>query len=313
MSDIQIQNIPERLKRNAHWCCWKYWMRPGSMKPTKVPFSPVSGQLAKSNDVRTFGTFEQAIFAADMCGYDGIGVGVFGTLCAVDIDHCISEDGVWSDMASEVYDLMDSYTEISPSGSGLRILFTAPGFRYDKEKYYINNQKVGLEIYAAGHTNKYVSITGNTVDGKSINSRASQLQQVLDRFMRREVPSDGKKQTIKTVLCLSDEQVIQRASSAKNGERFRSLMRGDTSEYGGDDSRADLTLCNILAFWCSCNAEQMDRIFRASGLMRPKWDSRRAGGTYGAMTIQRAIDRVGQCYSDVKIKNIPQRGGGRYG
>ena len=50
-----------------------------------------------------------------------------------------------------------------------------------------------------------------------------------------------------------------------------------------------MALCSHLAFWCAGDAARMDRIFRRSGLMRDKWDSRRGGTTYGAQTIERAI------------------------
>ena len=73
-------------------------------------------------------------------------------------------------------------------------------------------------------------------------------------------------------------------------------MNGDTSAYDGDDSRADIALCNMLAFWTGRDAARMDRIFRASGLMREKWDRPTSGSTYGAITIQNSIDTTYQVY-----------------
>jgi putative DNA primase/helicase len=49
-----------------------------------------------------------------------------------------------------------------------------------------------------------------------------------------------------------------------------------------------MALCNILAYWCS-GPEQIDRIFRSSGLMRDKWDSPRGKSTYGFTTIEAAM------------------------
>src|SRR6185369_1853678 len=59
--------------------------------------------------------------------------------------------------------------------------------------------------------------------------------------------------------------------------------------YADDRSAADLALCNLLAFWTGRDATRMDRLFRGSGLMREKWDSRRGETTYGGQTIARAI------------------------
>ncbi|MFT3950643.1 MAG: hypothetical protein QM689_01545 [Oscillospiraceae bacterium] len=155
---INIQSIPEALKVSALFCLWRYEERKG--KRTKVPYNPHTKGKAQPNNPDTFAPFEVAVSAAD--GFDGVGIGIFDDVCAVDIDHCVNpETGEVSPMALGIVETMRSYTEISPSGKGVRILFKAPGSRYDKTRYYINNQKRGLEIYAAGVTQKYVTVTGN--------------------------------------------------------------------------------------------------------------------------------------------------------
>jgi len=85
-------------------------------------------------------------------------------------------------------------------------------------------------------------------------------------------------------------------SRSKNGAALDALWRGDTSGHEGDDSAADMALCNILAFWTGKNAGETDRLFRQSGLMRPKWDERRGRDTYGNITIQKAIADCNQVY-----------------
>lgn len=259
----------------------------------------MTGGRAQSNNPETFATFEQAIFAKDMNGYEGVGIGIFGDICAIDIDHCIDDNtGAFSDMAMQIVKIMDSYTEVSPSGAGLRILFRAPGMQYDKEKYYINNQKIGLEIYAAGYTNKYVTITGNAVQKCDIQNRADELKKVLDLFMCREVRQNHTESKVLPVVTLdmNDQELCDRAARASNGQLFQSLMNGDTSGYGGDHSKADLALCNILAFYTK-DADQIDRIFRSSGLMREKWDRKTGASTYGAITVQGALTRISDQYT----------------
>jgi hypothetical protein len=85
----------------------------------------------------------------------------------------------------------------------------------------------------------------------------------------------------------SDDGVLEKAFAAKNGKKVKNLFDGDMSEYNGDESRADYGLCHKLAFWAADTA-QIDRLFRRSGLMRPKWDERRGDKTYGEMTIEKA-------------------------
>ena len=64
-------------------------------------------------------------------------------------------------------------------------------------------------------------------------------------------------------------------------------------------SEADMALCMKLAFWSGKDKEQMDRIFRTSGLFREKWDQKHHadGATYGEETIDRAVENTDSVYS----------------
>jgi primase-polymerase (primpol)-like protein len=89
---------------------------------------------------------------------------------------------------------------------------------------------------------------------------------------------------------LSDDDLIDRAKRARNGDRFTRLWAGNLSDYGGDHSRADAALCCMLAFWSNGDSDRIDRLFRRSGLMRDKWDRRSGETTYGALTIRVALN-----------------------
>lgn len=91
----------------------------------------------------------------------------------------------------------------------------------------------------------------------------------------------------------------------RNGELFLTVGRGDMSAYGNDHSSADLAFCNLIAAYTSDWA-QIDRIFRASKLMRDKWDSPRGDGTYGSMTIQRALAGAGQYRDQRKAEQMAE-------
>lgn len=92
------------------------------------------------------------------------------------------------------------------------------------------------------------------------------------------LPAGGKS-------CFTDEELLRRA---RENAKFERLFRGDCSDYAGDHSRADSALVSMLLFWSSRDYEQTDRLFRASGLMRDKWDSMRGSETYGELTMRRA-------------------------
>lgn len=253
-----------------------------------------------SNNPSTFSTFHEAVNALERGRYDGLGVGVFDGLCAIDIDHCLDEDGTPSPLAVDVVSAMESYTETSPSGQGVRIFFRASGFNYDKSRYYLMNAKRELEIYVSGATNKFLTVTGNSgpwAGSFPICERAEALQAILDKYMVRPARTAPEAtRAPQAPLDLSDAEVIAKAHNARNGAAFAALWNGDTSGYGSH-SEADMALCNALAFWTGCNAGQMDRLFRSSGLMREKWDRRQSGSTYGALTVTEAIRTCTRTYS----------------
>lgn len=300
MTKFYPEGLPQELKDTGRWCVWRYETREGSAKPTKVPYNPRTGGGAMSNNPSTFTSYLEAVNALERGGYDGLGVGVFDGLCAVDIDHCIADDGTPSPLAVDIVSTIESYTETSPSGQGVRIFFKAAGFTYDKARYYTMNAKQGLEIYVSGATSKFLTVTGNSDPWAGpfpVCERAEALQIVLDRYMVR--PQKAAQEATRAPLApldLSDAEVIAKAHNARNGAAFAALWNGDTSGYGSH-SEADMALCNALAFWTGRNAGQMDRLFRSSGLMREKWDRRQSGSTYGALTIAEAIRTCGSTYS----------------
>lgn len=295
---LTVKNLPAALRETGLFCCWRYEQRQD--KPTKVPYNPSTGGKAQSTNPAAFAPLSKALWALGKsletpAPYNGIGVGVFGTLGAIDIDHCISDAGELSEMAADILETMQGYAEYSPSGKGLRILFTVPeGFTYDKARFYINNQRVGLEVYIAGCTNKYVTVTGNALTpGRDLEGREEQLRAVLEKYMRR---SDRRApQAPREPVDLDDLQLIEKAERSKNGAAFAALWAGDTSGYQSA-SEADMALCNALAFWTNKDPARMDRLFRQSGLMREKWDRPTAGSTYGAITIQNAVDSAQSGY-----------------
>lgn len=285
-------NLPRDLKNNAMFCLWKYADRGG--KKTKLPFQ-IDGSPAKSNDKSCFCDFDTAV--KNMNDYDGIGMGIFDGYSAVDIDHCV-ENGVISDMALDIIKTLRSYTEISPSKTGIRIIFKADDIAFDKAKYYINNRNLGLEIYISGVTNKYVTLTGNEYKIRYfVRDCSREIMTVLDKYMLKPKEKIEVKTNIDTLGSrLSDEQVLEKAMNAKNGYKFLSLWKGEISN-SKSHSEADMSLAMLLAFWCRGDIEQMDRIFRRSGLMRDKWNEMRGNVTYGQMTLENAVNRSANFYN----------------
>jgi hypothetical protein len=107
-----------------------------------------------------------------------------------------------------------------------------------------------------------------------------------------EVPDRPSLQTTEpTHSQLTDDQLIERASTAKHGDRFvRLFVNGDTSGYKSP-SEADEALTNDLGYWTDYDRDRMDTLFRRSALFRKKWDVKHHadGRTYGEGTIDKTL------------------------
>jgi AAA domain len=90
----------------------------------------------------------------------------------------------------------------------------------------------------------------------------------------------------------TDEEVIRLAKSAKNTPKFETLWSGDVNGYPSD-SEADQALVSLLAFYTQ-DEEQLDRLYRQSGLCRQKWLDR---PDYRRRTITRALSNLRETYT----------------
>ena len=244
---------------------------------------------------------------------NGVGFELKAPYCGIDIDHCInSETGEISKEALDIINIMDSYTEISPSGTGIHILYKNDGSthpEWHKKKPIDSVQH--LEMY---QSDRYFTVTGNIFGGScQLNARTIQADLIYKAYMQDSGKSETpKKQTSAQLLPLTnlpDIDIISKAMKSKNGSSFTALWRGDTSAYNGDESRADLALCDMLAFWCGGDTAAIDRLFRQSGLMRDKWDRKTGDSTYGEITIKNAVTKCTEFYNptEYKIKNTAAR------
>ena len=295
---VNSKNIPQYLKENASFCNWRYENRDGNL--TKVPYNPKTGSRASVNDNNTFTDFETVIEKVN--NYDGIGIKVDGRIIAIDLDHCIENNNLCSWALNIGSHFNNTYIETSPSGTGLRIILLAPDdYKYDKENYYI--KKGNVEVYVAGCTNRFVTITGNAIQKVDIAENISGFQWLIDTYMKRPRSNSTQITNEYRISYLSDDSVIQKAMASRQGEKFNKLWNGDISDYPSH-SESDLALTSILTFYCNGDKEQIDRLYRKSSLFRNKWDELRGNKTYGEMTIDTALNGSKEFYSPT-IKTNP--------
>jgi len=273
----QYKNIPASLKQLKQWVCFKLEYNEKKGKYDKIPKDPKTGYNAKANDPTTWSDYQTAVKAVGKYGFDGIGFEFANGIFGVDLDGVV-KDGKLTPEAEDIIKTLDSYTEYSPSGTGVHII--CKGTIPPKDR-----RKGNIEMYSEG---RFFTMTGNVLgEPKEVQERTAQAAAVHEKYLKREEPKTTRQPAD---LDLSDSELINKAMSAKNGHIFRALWNGDISGYPSQ-SEADLALCNLLAYWTNGNAYRMDALFRQSALYRPeKWDKRHGPDTYGNMTIKKALN-----------------------
>jgi len=302
---VDLGALPAALKARRQWLVWQYEERVGDPKPTKVPYNARTGEHAKSTDPATWSTLEDAVRA--LPNYDGIGF-VFDSddgIVGIDLDRCRDpQTGAIEPWAIEILGDTRSYTEVSPSGRGLHILVAGelpPGTR-----------KRGLvEMYDRG---RYFTMTGERLDELPVEVRPPYLELAALHAKLFPPPCRPKANDHAPIAStdVGDLTLLRRARAAANGEKFCALY--DAGDWQGagypSQSEADLALARILAFWTDGDADRMDRLFRASALVRPKWDERRGPATYGAHVVDLARASATEGYARKSCPTPPGGGDG---
>lgn len=187
-------NVPAELTAMEQWVCWDYQrddVDSHAKDWTKVPIS-VHGGFGSSTDSDTWTDFDEAVdYDADTYdSTDGIGIVVSKNddLIGIDIDDCRDPDS--GEVVDEVQDLIDqtgSYTEVSPSGTGLRtFVFAEDGWPVGANQTdEIGGDGVELEVYEWG---RYLTVTGYHVEGtpESVTDDDDTVELFAD-VMRREI------------------------------------------------------------------------------------------------------------------------------
>jgi len=199
-----------------------------------------------------------------------------------------------SPIATEIRErFRDTYCEKSPRGK-LRIFCYGKPRRCGK-----GTVDKAVEVY--DHTSpRYLSVTGTWIEdaGREVTEQQAALDWLYEAYFKPRPQAEAKKPKSSGTVSQPDQDIIEKATAARNGAKFATLFYGgwQGAEYPSQ-SEADAALCSMLAFWTQ-DEGQIDRIFRQSALMRPKWDKRHHadGRTYGEATIERALGSVTQTY-----------------
>lgn len=166
-----LRNLPDALaplKALPNWVVWRWnWAvnKRGVGKWDKPPFRPRNpSQYARNNDPSTWGTYDEALAAFESGQCDGIGFNLSGTdIAAFDIDKCRNkETGAIAEEAMALVDDAASYTEMTVSGTGLRIIGFGSGGKVHR-KQALPGGTVEVESYRDAE--RYIVVTGIPLPG----------------------------------------------------------------------------------------------------------------------------------------------------
>ena len=292
--DVAPDAIPEDLRDRDAWVCWRYDWDDDRDEWTKVPIDANTGGYARSTDPDTWTTLDEALAYHNRAGRNTDGVGFVvhdeDLVVGLDLDDCRdAETGDLEAWAEDVLDDVPTYAEVSPSGTGLRLF--GLGFVPDGGNRSDDDARAGhLEMYDSG---RYLTVTGQRVDSspediRQVNDEIADLHaEFVDDATtgktdgQKPDPRDAnpgfdadKSGSTDAVTDLSDDDVLNVARNAENGQKFTRLYdRGDTAGYQSH-SEARMALANLLAFYTGGDERQMLRLFEDSALYRGEDDTR---------------------------------------
>lgn len=240
-----IPHVFSEYLKEARWIGWKYELR--NDKENKSPINPYTGQYASSTDPKTWATFEVAERAVEKFRLSGRGIIMGRGLGGVDLDGCRNpETGAITPWAQEIIDDFKSYSEVSPSKTGIKIFATGapedlPANTLNMLTPPINGKAAKVEVFV--HS-RYFAVTGDVLDQSPDEiANCGDYGGAWDRLvskLSKQAPVNGRALAGVTEL----PEALKRAMQERESLR---LLWTEGKEGGKDRSRNDASLACALA------------------------------------------------------------------
>lgn len=239
MNTVRLEKIPASLKARNQWVLWRNVTRGGEL--SKLPFT-TDGTPAKSNDPTTWTTFVNASNALSTGGGIGFVFSSEDEFCGIDFDGCRDpKTGTVSRWAKTWIVKLNSYSEVSPSGTGVKVFCIGKnprdgGKKVSVQEPAVGGKSAGIEMY---DQLRYFAVTGWKLAGLPAEPREAQLQ--IDELSNAFFPS----QQSVTVPSAASSDASSRA--AKYLERIPPAVSGQ----GGHNQTFNAACILVLGFGLS--------------------------------------------------------------
>lgn len=293
---LDYKNMHKNDIRQFHiWLNWNYEIH-GDSKSKKVLVCPITRTVIDSEFSKSCVEYSSAEIHVRSNWSDGLCIGFKNptwnnAVCGISIKYC----SLQAEYAKRVIDLMQCYTEEGPDGNGYQLVFQVDITKLPKdykERFYAKNPHNNIRCYVGGIFNGVFEYTGKVINNEwTVEDRTEQFMIFLDEFMRiqeKELQSKKFNQDENVLKKPNNPpmDILNKARTAKNGEKFIELYdKGIINSYENNTTKADIALCNILAFYCGGNTATIDQLFRKSKLYREKWEHQK----YRDAVIKKAI------------------------
>ena len=191
-----LHNLPsalDELKLKLNWVLWKWHWKKGRWQ--KPPYQ-LNGKCAKVDDPTTWSSYAEVMAAYATGKYDGIGFNLLdSSFGAFDLDDCrdVATEEI-EGAAKEIMARVGSYQEVSPSGTGIRIIGSAVGAKHQS--------KVD-KVEAYRNAARYITITGNALNGCGCLNNIDAAIDAAASDQDKDHPSPKFK-------CISAEELMQK-------------------------------------------------------------------------------------------------------
>ena len=312
-----VENIPQKMKDRPNWTLWDYIWKENKQKWDKPPKDPNTGRSGSSADPAKWSSFGFAVEARERYGYSGVGYCLEYEETAVDLDHVLDETGELMEKYRWIVEEANTYTEVSPGGDGLHLLFVGPKPCPKSPSKRLQADGTIVEMYDHG---QYITVTGNVYHDENgvvyneMRKAPGVLQRIYDEYLAAAKPSGnnggrGKPKAAEVAAAgegsMTDEEVLEAMFAGPHAMDAANLMRGEGSKFGDGRSDAVFALMKMLAYYTGGDAEQMVRIFETSGLMKYDKEGEHSseGESYLQLTARNAIKGTESFYIPAKIRS----------
>lgn len=237
--DALINNLPSEVIKNGHFCF--------TGEGTKFPRDVFTYEKIGANSINA--TFEDVKNSPNLSVSECVGLRIANSISAIDIDHCVnSQTGEFHPFAIKIINFMQSYTELSPSGTGVRILFnslTPFSLEQYKVKIYPDSKAPELcfeyydSVYQETKAARMVRLSGNRIF-KKYDYRSVDTSEILDEYMKRPVNVETR---LATTGHLNEKKCKYILEITKHNPDFIGIYSRSSTSFYKSESDWDFILC----------------------------------------------------------------------